>query len=128
MITVFSLSLPWESGADIPSEYTCGPSGVNWQTQPNPLVSWSGAPDGTAAFALIYVDSDLNDWEHWAFYTADASVLSIPASSSNTTSWRASRALKRPISTQSRMGCLGAPRNAATVASRPSTATSPSRS
>lgn len=83
---VFTLTLPWDDGAAIPTEYTCGAGGVNWTTQPNPLVSWSGAPDGTAAFAMIYVDSDLSDWEHWAFYTADATVTSIPATTSNTAS------------------------------------------
>lgn len=82
----FEMTLPWDDGAAIPEQYTCGAGQVNWTSQHNPLVSWANPPAGTAAFAMIYVDSDLNDWEHWAFYTADATVLSIAENTSNTAS------------------------------------------
>lgn len=83
---VFGFSTPaWESGAAIPVDYTCDGSG-GWTAQDNPELVWENPPTGTAAFAVIYVDTDLNDWEHWAFYTSSADVLTIPRGTSNTAS------------------------------------------
>jgi phosphatidylethanolamine-binding protein (PEBP) family uncharacterized protein len=83
---VFTFSTPgWTDGAAIPAEYTCAGTG-GWAAQDNPELNWANAPEGTAAFAMIYVDTDLGDWRHWAFYTADASVTTIPRGTSNTAS------------------------------------------
>lgn len=73
----------WADGGAIPAEFTCDGTG-GWQGQPNPELVWENPPEGTAAYAVLYVDSDLGDWEHWAFYTTDAAVAGIPASTSNT--------------------------------------------
>ncbi|MCO4746140.1 MAG: YbhB/YbcL family Raf kinase inhibitor-like protein [Proteobacteria bacterium] len=75
----------WTDGATIPAEYTCAGTG-GWNAQDNPELTWANAPEGTAAFAMLYVDTDLGDWRHWAFYTSDASVNSIPRGTSNTVS------------------------------------------
>ena len=73
----------WQDGDTIPTEYTCDGTG-GWQAQNNPELLWENPPAGTQAFAMIYVDSDLNDWNHWAFYTTNADVLGIPQATSNT--------------------------------------------
>lgn len=83
---VFAFSTPaWVDGAAIPVEYTCD-STLGWASQDNPELVWENPPTGTEAFAVIYVDTDLGNWEHWAFYTTNADVLSIPRGTSNTTS------------------------------------------
>lgn len=73
----------WADGEAIPVEYTCDGAG-GWPAQDNPQLVWENPPEGTEAFAVIYVDTDLGDWEHWAFYTANAEVLEIPRTTSNT--------------------------------------------
>lgn len=47
-------------GGEIPSQFTCDGDDVS------PDVSWSGAPDGVASFALVVDDPDANDFLHWA--------------------------------------------------------------
>jgi hypothetical protein len=48
-------------GAAIPVRFTCDGEDVS------PPIAWSGAPDGTAAFALILDDPDARGWVHWVF-------------------------------------------------------------
>jgi len=82
----------WIDGGNVPTEYTCdGPAG--WNGQNNPELIWENPPFGTAAFVMIFDDPaglpsswgpSTSGWRHWAFFTADASVLSIPQATSNT--------------------------------------------
>jgi Raf kinase inhibitor-like YbhB/YbcL family protein len=60
-------STAFAEGADIPSEHTC--DGAN---RPIPL-EWTGAPDGTAEFALVMDDPDARGFVHWV-------VVGIPGS------------------------------------------------
>lgn len=55
----------------IPSRYTCDGDNIS------PPLAWSGAPDGTAAFALIVDDPDARGWIHWLAtdLPADADAL-----------------------------------------------------
>ncbi|MCO4743930.1 MAG: YbhB/YbcL family Raf kinase inhibitor-like protein [Proteobacteria bacterium] len=80
----FSFSSPaFAHNTAIPSEYTCdGPGG--WTAQNNPELVWANAPVGTQSFAMIYVDTDFNDWRHWAFFTSDATLSGIAKATSNT--------------------------------------------
>ena len=76
-----SLSLTSPSFAadgEIPTRHTCEGEDVS------PPLSWSGAPAGTASFALIVDDPDAPDpraprmtWVHWVLYNlpADASAV-----------------------------------------------------
>ncbi|MGH2401840.1 MAG: YbhB/YbcL family Raf kinase inhibitor-like protein [Candidatus Limnocylindria bacterium] len=43
----------------IPSDYGCDGSDVS------PPLAWSGAPDGTAAFAIVVDDPDARGFVHW---------------------------------------------------------------
>ncbi len=56
----FSLSSPaFVDGGEIPDRHTCdGPD-------MSPPLTWSGAPDGTAAFALFVDDPDASRFVHW---------------------------------------------------------------
>lgn len=65
----FSLtSSAFAEGGSIPAEYTC--DGTN---KPIPL-AWTGAPDGTAEFALVMDDPDARGFVHWV-------VVGIPGAS-----------------------------------------------
>jgi Raf kinase inhibitor-like YbhB/YbcL family protein len=56
----FSLtSTDFADGEPIPAKFSC--DGVNV----SPALSWSGAPDGTAAFALIVDDPNARGFIHW---------------------------------------------------------------
>ncbi|MBN9517171.1 YbhB/YbcL family Raf kinase inhibitor-like protein [bacterium] len=57
------------AGGAIPAEYTCDGA------DRSPPLAWTGAPDGTTAFALIVDDPDAPDpaapkrvWVHWLLY------------------------------------------------------------
>ncbi len=52
-------SSAFTDGGAIPSRYTCDGEDVS------PPLAWSGAPDGTAALALIVDDPDARGWIHW---------------------------------------------------------------
>jgi Raf kinase inhibitor-like YbhB/YbcL family protein len=52
-------SSAFTEGGSIPSVYTCDGSDTS------PPLAWSGAPDGTAAYALIVDDPDARGWVHW---------------------------------------------------------------
>ncbi len=64
---------------DIPAHYTCQGANVS------PALAWSGAPAGTASFALIVDDPDAPDpaapqrvWVHWLLYNLPASASGLP--------------------------------------------------
>ena len=64
-------SSAFDEGGSIPSRHTCDAEDVS------PPLAWSGAPSGTAAFAVIVDDPDANGWIHWlgADLPADATGL-----------------------------------------------------
>jgi Raf kinase inhibitor-like YbhB/YbcL family protein len=71
-------SSAFTEGGDIPADHTC--DGAN---RPVPL-AWSGAPDGTAEFALIMDDPDARGFAHWVIVgipgeAAEISGDSLPA-------------------------------------------------
>lgn len=47
----------------------------------SPTLTWSGAPEGTRAFALVVHDPDAprGDWVHWVVYDLPASTRALPA-------------------------------------------------
>jgi hypothetical protein len=58
----------------------------------SPALTWSGAPEGTRAFALIVDDPDAPDpaaprrtWVHWVVCDIPATVSSLPAGASSRT-------------------------------------------
>jgi len=65
-MTLQLTSLAFAEGGAIPSDYTC--DGQNRQLP----VQWSGAPAGTAEFALLMDDPDARGFVHWV-------VTAIPA-------------------------------------------------
>lgn len=77
MLTVTSTS--FADGAEIPAKYAGG-QGIS------PQLSWSGAPEGTAAYVLIMHDVDVavpagnlaGDITHWVVYNLPAATTSIP--------------------------------------------------
>jgi Raf kinase inhibitor-like YbhB/YbcL family protein len=66
-------------GAEIPAMYGCA-NGKN----PNlsPAIQWSGAPAGTASFALILHDPDVaigdSDVLHWAIFNIPGTATGLP--------------------------------------------------
>lgn len=59
----FSLaSTVFSDGGSIPTRFTCDGEDVS------PDLTWSGAPDGTRALALIVTDPDARDFVHWLVY------------------------------------------------------------
>jgi Raf kinase inhibitor-like YbhB/YbcL family protein len=59
----FSLSsTAFTDGGPIPKRFTCDGEDVS------PDLTWSGAPDGTQALALIVTDPDARDFVHWLVY------------------------------------------------------------
>jgi Raf kinase inhibitor-like YbhB/YbcL family protein len=57
-------SSAFEEGGLIPSKYTCDGENIS------PALNWTGAPDGTASFALICDDPDApsGNWVHWVIF------------------------------------------------------------
>ena len=62
-------------GGDIPKQYTCDGSDIS------PPLAWSGAPPGTASYALIVEDPDAPGgvFRHWAAYDIAAAATGLPA-------------------------------------------------
>lgn len=56
-ITVTSTA--FSDGGSIPSRHTCDAEDVS------PPLEWTGAPEGTVAFALVVDDPDARGWVHW---------------------------------------------------------------
>ena len=73
----FTLTSPaFADGGAIPRAYTC--QGVDV----SPPLAWSGAPSGTAAFALIVDDPDAHDWVHWLIYDIPGTTSSFAENAS----------------------------------------------
>lgn len=70
-------SSAFTAGQPIPQKYTCQGDDVS------PPLSWSGAPQGAKAFALIVDDPDApaGTWVHWVIYNLVAGPLpeGVPA-------------------------------------------------
>lgn len=65
----------FNEGQAIPPKYTAAGDDVS------PPLSWSGAPEGTQAFALICDDPDApreDPWVHWVLYNIPAGTTSLP--------------------------------------------------
>ena len=62
------------AGGGIPSKYTCDGADVS------PALAWSGAPPGTAAFALIADDPDApaGTWVHWVLFNLPGTLTALP--------------------------------------------------
>jgi Raf kinase inhibitor-like YbhB/YbcL family protein len=74
-ITAFSLtSTAFKHAAAVPGKYTCDGADVS------PPLAWSGAPAGTAAFALIVDDPDAPAaaWVHWVLYNVPPTASQLP--------------------------------------------------
>ena len=67
-------SSAFADGSMIPSEYTCDGRDIS------PPLAWAGAPEGTAALALICDDPDApaGTWVHWVLYDLPASTENLP--------------------------------------------------
>jgi Raf kinase inhibitor-like YbhB/YbcL family protein len=63
-------STAFSQGKEIPRQHTCEGPDVS------PPLGWSGAPDGTKAFALIVDDPDapVGTWVHWVLYDLPGSA------------------------------------------------------
>jgi Raf kinase inhibitor-like YbhB/YbcL family protein len=59
-------------GGRIPGRHTCDGEDVS------PPLRWSGAPPGTAAFALIVDDPDARGFVHWVAVNIPASTTELP--------------------------------------------------
>lgn len=64
---VFTVNPPWAEGASIDPRHTCDDTNIS------PAVSWSGAPEGTASFAVILTDLDAPEYAHWTVANIDGS-------------------------------------------------------
>jgi Raf kinase inhibitor-like YbhB/YbcL family protein len=59
----FVLTSPsFAEGGDIPAKFTCDGESLS------PALSWEGAPEETAAYALIVDDPDGGGYVHWVVY------------------------------------------------------------
>lgn len=58
-------------GGSIPTRYSCDGDDVS------PPLEWSGAPDGTAAYALIVDDPDARGFVHWVVADIPGETTSI---------------------------------------------------
>ena len=73
--TLSVTSPAFADGQPIPLEYTCD------GTNASPPIAWSGAPAGTAAFAIVMQDPDAprGTFTHWLLYDLSSSVTSLEA-------------------------------------------------
>jgi Raf kinase inhibitor-like YbhB/YbcL family protein len=64
----------FRDGTAIPPQHTCD------GTDTSPQLAWSGAPPGTAAFALIVDDPDApaGTWVHWVLYNLPGDRGELP--------------------------------------------------
>lgn len=68
-------SSAFQTESDIPKEFSCDGRNIS------PDLSWSGAPAGTKAFALVMHDPDApisGGYTHWLVYNIPANVNHIP--------------------------------------------------
>jgi len=75
-IAGFSLSSSsFSDNGWIPAKYTC--DAENPANGISPPLSWSGTPEGTAAFALFLTDPDANDTPHWGLVDIPADATDL---------------------------------------------------
>lgn len=67
----FTVTPPWAEGASIDPRHTCDDTNIS------PAVSWAGAPEGTASFAVILTDLDAPEYAHWTVANIDATSTGI---------------------------------------------------
>jgi Raf kinase inhibitor-like YbhB/YbcL family protein len=70
----------YADGATIPAKFGCA---GGQQNAGSPAVSWSGAPAGTMAFAVIFHDTDValpngDDVLHWAIFDIPGTSMGLP--------------------------------------------------
>jgi hypothetical protein len=65
-------SSAFTEGGTIPRRYTCDGEDVS------PPLNWSGAPQGTAAFALIVDDPDASGFVHWVAADIPGNISELP--------------------------------------------------
>ena len=75
-------SAAFEDGGTIPARHSCDGQDVS------PPLEWSGAPDGTAAYALIVDDPDARGFVHWLLADIPADRTSLDEGSSAGTEGR----------------------------------------
>jgi len=78
----------YSDGGAIPSKFGCS-GGQN--TGVSPAISWTGAPAGTMAFAIIFHDTDValpngDDVLHWAIFDIPATATGLPEDVAKTAS------------------------------------------
>jgi Raf kinase inhibitor-like YbhB/YbcL family protein len=70
--TLTVTSAAFTDGGAIPSKHTCDGEDLS------PSLAWTGAPEGTAAFALIVDDPDARGWVHWVVADIPADTAELP--------------------------------------------------
>lgn len=73
-MTVTITSPAFDAGGMIPGRYTCDGEDLS------PPLRWSGAPEGTASWALVCDDPDApaGVWVHWVLYGLPAETRALP--------------------------------------------------
>ena len=64
-------STAYSEGDAVPVQYTCDGDNVS------PPLAWSGVPEGTVSFALVFDDPDAAGWVHWALFNIPADTRSL---------------------------------------------------
>jgi Raf kinase inhibitor-like YbhB/YbcL family protein len=70
--TLTVTSTAFTDGGAIPSKHSCDGEDLS------PPLAWTGAPEGTAAFALIVDDPDARGWVHWVVADIPADSAELP--------------------------------------------------
>lgn len=70
----FALHGPFESGMEIPVQFTCSGEDVS------PALSWQETPQNTKSFVLIVHDPDApsGDFTHWVIYNLPGTAKALP--------------------------------------------------
>lgn len=66
-------SAAFDPGGQIPQEHTCDGADMS------PPIAWTGAPDGTRAFALLVTDPDARGFVHWVLADIPPDVAELRA-------------------------------------------------
>lgn len=74
-------STSFSDGDEMPDEYTC--EGKAMGDEISPQFAWSGAPEGTKSFAMVFKDMTIVESSpsmayHWAMWNIPASVTEMP--------------------------------------------------
>ena len=74
LMTLILTGGAFAAGAAIPARHSCDGADVS------PALAWSGAPAGTAAWALIAEDPDApgGSWVHWVLFNLPAGTTALP--------------------------------------------------